>query len=136
MIGKFIGPYGLIAALCVLTHFAILVCGDALGIHFAVSTTISFIACVIIGYVLHTQFTFKKAKSLRSLTFYTLAMSLNYPLSLLAVWFFNQFLDLQMIIAAPASTVALTIYNFFSSKWAIGNASFAFDKQGIFRERS
>lgn len=136
MIRRILGPYGIIAGLCVLAHLGILVGGEELGLHFVVSTTISFIVCVIIGYCLHSQFTFKQAKSFRSFLFYTMAMSLNYPLSILAVWFFNQFLQQQMIIAAPASTLALTLYNFFSSKWAIGNSAFKTEKQGVIRERS
>ena len=50
---------------------------------------------------------------------YTAAMSLNYPLSIIAVWFFNQFLALPMVLAAPAATLVLTAYNFASSRWAI-----------------
>lgn len=114
-----IGPYGFVAGLCVIVNFLILVCGDKLGIHFIVSTTISFIVCIAIGYSLHSRFTFAVPASLRGLARYTLAMALNYPLSIVAVWFFYEFLAQPMIVAAPASTLVLTIYNFLSSRWAI-----------------
>ncbi|MCB2089570.1 MAG: GtrA family protein [Sphingomonadaceae bacterium] len=114
-----LGPYGVIAAICALLNIAILVGGDRLGLHFAVSTTISFVVCVVAGFLLHCRYTFRAAASWAGLMRYTLAMALNYPLSLLAVWLFYDVLALSMILAAPASTVALTAYNFLSSRWAL-----------------
>ncbi len=114
-----IGPYGLIAALCALANFVILVAGDRIGLHFVVSISVSFVVCVLIGYLLHSRFTFEARADWAGLARYTGAMSLNYPLSIVAVWFFSELLALPMLIAAPASTLALTLYNFFSSRWAI-----------------
>ncbi|WP_090482190.1 GtrA family protein [Qipengyuania nanhaisediminis] len=136
MIGRLLAPYSLISGLCVILHWCILLAGEKVSLHFTVSITLSFVICLIIGYGLHSRFTFKKKRSRRSFFLYGLTNSLNYPISLLTIWFFYDFLKQPMMLAAPASTLILVVYNFFSSKWAIGNASFAFDKQGIFRERS
>ena len=114
-----IGPYGLIAALCVVVNFVILVGGDRLGIHYVISTAVSFVVCVLIGYSLHSRFTYAAPRELSGLARYTGAMALNYPLSIVAVWFFTTVLSQPMVIAAPASTLVLTLYNFLSSHWAI-----------------
>lgn len=114
-----IGPYGLIAALCVLTNFVILVAGDRVGLHYVVSLSISFVVCVLIGYLLHSRFTYTARVERSGLVRYTGAMALNYPLSIVSIWFFNDLLSLPMVLAAPASTFALTFYNFLSSRWAI-----------------
>jgi putative flippase GtrA len=114
-----IGPYGLIAALCAAANFVILVAGDRAGIHYVISTSISFVVCVLIGYMLHSRYTYLARADLPGLVRYTMAMALNYPLSIAAVWFFNDLLTQPMVIAAPASTLVLTLYNFFSSRWAI-----------------
>lgn len=119
MMARLLGPYGFVAGLCVVVHLAILVGGDRLGLHYALSTTLSFISCVAIGYSLHSRLTFGVPASLRGLSRYTLAMALNYPLSILAVWLFYRLLGQPMAIAAPASTLAMTLYNFVSSRWAI-----------------
>ena len=115
--------YALISALCVVVNFLVMVGGERAGIHFAASTTVSFVLCVALGYTLHSRFTFAAPLSPTGLLRYTTAMSLNYPLSILAVWFFYKVLTLPMVAAAPASTLALTLYNFLSSRWAIGRGT-------------
>lgn len=114
--------YGLIAALCAGLHLAILVFGDALGLHFTVLVTISFVACVIVGYLGHCRFTFEVVPTLADLARYTLAMAANYPLTLAAVWLAHDWMGLPMLIAAPASTVLMTAYNFLSSRWAVARS--------------
>lgn len=114
--------YGMTGALCAGLHFLILVLGDALGVHFALLVTVSFVVCAIVGYLLHCRFTFEIAPTLKELGRYTLAMTGNYPLSLAIVWLANDRLGLPMIIAAPLSTVLLTAYNFLSSRWAVAHS--------------
>jgi len=111
--------YGLIAGLCALINVAILVGGDRIGLHFAVSTTLSFVACVLLGYVLHCYFTFGEAVSRSGLAYYTLAMALNYPISLFGLWLLHEFMGAPMTVAAPALTFTLAAYNFVSSRWAV-----------------
>lgn len=114
--------YGLIAGLCAGLHLAILVVGDAIGLHFMLLVTISFVVCVLVGYFGHCRFTFGIAPTLVELTRYTLAMTANYPLTIAAVWFTHDWMGLPMLIAAPASTVLLTAYNLLSSRWAVGHS--------------
>jgi putative flippase GtrA len=97
--------------------------GDAIGFHFALLGTLSFAACVIAGYLLHSRFTFKVAPKAKDLIRYTSAMTLNYPLSIASLWLLHELLDLQMPLAAPASTALLTTYNFFCSRWAISGSA-------------
>lgn len=117
-VGRF-GSYGAIAGLCVLVNFAILMAGERIGIHYVLSTSISFVVCVVIGYGLHSRFTFVARPDATGLFRYTTAMALNLPLSVVALWLFHDLLDQPMVIAAPSSTLVLTLYNFFSSRWAI-----------------
>jgi putative flippase GtrA len=114
--------YGMIAALCAGLHLAILVLGDAMGLHFALLVTLSFIACVIVGYFLHCRFTFEIAPTLPELGRYTVAMTANYPLTLACVWLAHDRFGMPMVIAAPLSTVLLTAYNFLSSRWAVAHS--------------
>ena len=111
--------YAIIAALCAALHFAVMMAGDALGCHFAVSVTVSFAACVIVGFLLHCRFTFAVVPQPNGLLRYTAAMALNYPLTLWIIWVLHEALGLAMLIAAPASTLLLTVYNFLSSRWAV-----------------
>lgn len=114
--------YVLIAAFCAGLHLAILIGGDALGLHFIVSVTLSFVACVVAGYLLHCRFTFEVVLQLTEFARYTAAMTLNYPLTLAIVWLVHKHLGFPMTVAAPISTVLLTAYNFVSSRWALAHS--------------
>lgn len=114
-----LSPYAAIAALCVALHFAVMMTGDAIGVHYVFSTTVSFVLCVLVGYALHSRYTFSVPPRSSGLARYTTAMALNFPLSIVTVWFFHDLLSQPMMVAAPASTLTAAIYNFLSSRWAI-----------------
>lgn len=114
-----LAPYALIAGSCALLNVAVMILGDAAGLHYAVSTAISFCLCVAVGYSLHSRFTFMVAPTLGGLRRYAAAMALNFPLALAGMWFFHDLLQLAIGPAAIASTLALTAYNYLSSRWAI-----------------
>ena len=114
-----IGPYGMISALCAGLHLSIVLAGEAIGVHYAVSSLVSFAACLAVGYPLQSWFAFKVAPSWPALARYAAAMSLNYPLSTAAIWLFHDVVGWRMLLAAPAATVSLTAYNFLSSRWAV-----------------
>jgi putative flippase GtrA len=113
------GPYTLIAALCAGLNIAILIAGEAAGLHYVFSTALSFAACICVGYAMHCRWTFEAEPTLAGLLRYTMAMSLNFPMSLAAVWLFYSALGLPMMLAAPSSTVMLTGINFALTRWAI-----------------
>ncbi|HXS49252.1 MAG TPA: GtrA family protein [Sphingomicrobium sp.] len=114
-----LGPYALIAAACALLNVAVMILGDRAGLHYAVSTAISFCLCVVVGYSLHSRFTFLVLPSVAGLRRYTTAMALNFPLALASMWFFHDAMGIAIGAAAVASTAALTAYNYLSSRWAI-----------------
>ena len=114
-----LGPYALIAGTCAILNVAVMILGDRAGLHYAVSTAISFCLCVLVGYALHSRFTFVVAPSISGLRRYTAAMALNFPLALVSMWLFHDLLEVAIGPAAVASTAALTAYNYLSSRWAI-----------------
>lgn len=118
---RHIGPYSAIAGFCALLNILILILCDAAGMPLAFSVALSFMACVAAGYILHSRYTFRNANSFAGLLRYGAVMSLNYPLTLLALWLLKDTLHLSMMIAAPTATGMLTIYNYLSSRWAILN---------------
>jgi putative flippase GtrA len=123
MITRQLGPYALIAGFCAALNITVMIAGDAVGLHYAVSTAISFILCVLVGYALHCHWTFRSAPRLDSLVRYAIAMAVNYPASLAGIWAFYDLAGLPMTIAAPLSTGATVALNFALSRWAIAQAA-------------
>jgi putative flippase GtrA len=114
-----VGPYAVIAGLCAGLNIGIMIAGDAAGLHYVISTAISFAVCVCVGYALHCRWTFRAEPRLEGFARYTAAMSMNYPLSLVGIWALYDLAALPMTIAAPLSTGATVSLNFVLSRWAI-----------------
>jgi putative flippase GtrA len=113
------GLYGFVAGLCAALNILILICGDYIGFDYAFSAVVSFTACVCVGYALHCRWTFGSEPSFDGVGRYTIAMLLNLPASVFSLWILLGLAELPMTIAAPVSTVSLTVINFVLSRWAI-----------------
>jgi putative flippase GtrA len=111
--------YVLVGALCAGLYNVIMIAGDALGVHFVVSTVVAFVLNVLVGYTLHCRFTFSERMTWSGLGRYTAAMLLNLPLSLVGVWLLNGVLRLPMWLASPLVTVLLFAWNYVATHWAV-----------------
>lgn len=105
---------------CALLHNAIMIAGAWLGLHYGVSSLVSFVVVVLVGYWLHTAFTWPRAERGRvSLARYTLTMSANLPLFLAGMYLFVDLAGMAVPLAAPLVTVLLMAFNFVGSRWAL-----------------
>lgn len=111
--------YLMVAAICMITHNAIVIGGDAAGLAMPVAVFISFCVVVLLGFVLHSRFTFAVKSDGRSLIRYTAAMALNLPLNIALLWLLFERMHWPMIIASPVATIVMLVVNFFASRWAI-----------------
>ena len=109
-----------VGLLCALLHNAIMIGGDWLGLHYVASSFVSFAIVVLVGYWLHSSWTFPGAqRGGMSFARYTLTMALNLPLSLAGMFVFVDLAGLGVPIAAPAVTVMLAAFNFVGGRWAL-----------------
>lgn len=112
--------FGTVGVACALLHNAIMIVGDALGLHYAFSTLLSFAIVVPFGYWLHTRWTWPRAPRDRvSLARYALGMSGNLPLFVAGMFLFVDLLSLPVVLAAPLLTVLLFLFNFVATRWAL-----------------
>ena len=115
-----LGRFFSVGLMCALLHNAIMIGGDRLGLHYVVSSFVSFAIVVLAGYVLHSAWTFPGAeRGVMSFARYTLTMALNLPLSLAGMFIFVDLAGLDVPIAAPAVTVVLAAFNFIGGRWAL-----------------
>ena len=115
-----VGRFFTVGLACALLHNAIMIGGDWAGLHYVVSSLISFAIVVLVGYWLHSGWTFPGAER-GGVTFarYTLTMALNLPLLLAGMFVFVDLAGLGVPIAAPAVTVLVAAFNFVGSRWAL-----------------
>ena len=105
---------------CALLHNAIMIAGDFAGLHYAVSLVISFVVLVVLGYLLHSTWTYKGAERSRtSFGRYVLVALGNYPLSLAGMFVFVDLVGLSVPLASPIVTVLMFLANLAGNRWAL-----------------
>jgi putative flippase GtrA len=111
--------YGLVAALCMATHNLVMIAADRAGVAMPVAVLLSFGLVLLLGFALHSRFTFAVRGDLASLLRYAAAMAANLPLTILLLWLLVDLLAWPMVLAAPVATIVLVVVNYFASRWAI-----------------
>jgi putative flippase GtrA len=113
-----------VSGLCFVLSNAVLISGDWINCPLVISVTFSYLLTVIVGYVLHSLISFRRPLTTIAFGRYAIGMSFNIPLSYVIVWFWHDFLGLQMLWAAPLATGCATVINFVIVRWAV-SGSFA-----------
>ena len=115
-----VGRFFTVGLACALLHNAIMIGGDWAGLHYVASSLVSFAVVVLVGYWLHSGWTFPGAER-GGTTFarYALTMALNLPLSIAGMFVFVDLVGLGVPIAAPTVTVLLAAFNFVAGRWAL-----------------
>ncbi len=123
----------LVGGACAATYNAIVISGAWLGIHYLISTLFSYVVVVILGYLLHSRFTFVERTNLASFVRYAIAMAANLPLSLILMFSLCDVGGVSVAVASPVTTALLVVWNYGASRWAIGGKSGAQRFTGLAR---
>ena len=115
------GPrYLAVAVACVILNIVIMIALDSFGIHYVISSAISFVAVVLLGYALHLRITFEAEGARRhSLWRYTAAMAVNYPATIVLLFLLCDLAGFPIVLAVPIATIAMLAFNFFAVRWSL-----------------
>ena len=109
----------MVGGFCALTHNAIMIGGSALGLHYVATSAVSYAIVVVLGFGLHTRFTFSVRPEFPAFLKYAAGMALNYPIWIALMFLLYGVARLPMVAASPLGTVLLLAWNFAMSRWAI-----------------
>lgn len=109
----------IVGAFCACVHNFIVIGSSLFGVHYVISTLISYVVVVLIGFFSHTYFTFSQTMSVPSFLRYAAAMIMNYPLLILIMFLLVDVAGFSVPIASPLATIILMGWNYFASRWAI-----------------
>jgi putative flippase GtrA len=115
--------YLLVGLTCALLHNAVMIGCDLIGIHYVVSSLISYAIVVVCGFALHSYFTFEQHPSVKSFLRYAAGMASNYPASIVLMFVLCDLAMLPVWAAAPIATVILFAWNYLTTRWAIAGKS-------------
>jgi putative flippase GtrA len=111
--------YLVIGAVCALLNNLILIGGDAAGLHYIASIMLTFMMVLPVSYLAHACWTFDVALSWTAFGRFVIGSVSSLFVASLTIWFFFALLGLPMAASAPLATVAMTVYNFAMTRWAI-----------------
>lgn len=93
--------------------------GAAVGVNYVAMSVAAVAAVTMLGYLMHTGFTFRERPSVRGLLRFSSAVATGFPLFILLMVIFCTGLGLPVAIATPLSTVILYVWNYALAHWAI-----------------
>lgn len=82
------------------------------------ASVMAFGPVLLIGYALHSTFTFATHPTTVTFGRYTLAMLSNFPAWAALLYVFCDLLRVSVIVVAPGATVLIFLWNYASSRWA------------------
>lgn len=111
--------YTLVGGFCAAIYNACMPIGELFHVHYAITTTASFVIVALTGYVLHSTYTFPTPMSAVGLVRYAAAMAINLPLSIGLMFILHDLLRIQILLASLSITAALFALNYIASHWAV-----------------
>jgi len=111
--------YMVVGAICAVIHNVVMIVGDFLGFHYLPMNFVSFGIVTVLGYLLHSGFTFRGQLSIAGFMCFAAGLAVGFPISLLVMAVLCTGLGIPVIIAAPTATVVLFVWNYASAHWAI-----------------
>jgi putative flippase GtrA len=111
--------YIIIGGVCALISNILIIGFARSGFNYFLATCLAFGPVLLVGYALHTSFTFETSASWLSFGRYTLSMLVNYPVWFASLYLFCNLFGVSVTIAAPATTIILFIWNYLSAGWAL-----------------
>lgn len=109
---------GVGACVAVLNNI-VLIGGDRAGLGYGPLMALSWFVGGTTGYLLHARHTFRRAHGWGAYARFMGGVALGVPLSLAMLAGLKSGLGLPMWVAAPANTLGMFAYNYFSARLAI-----------------
>lgn len=113
------GRYLTVGAACAVANNLLLIGGAAAGLHYAVCFALTVVIVLPASYPAHACWTFGTAMSWGSFGRYLLGSLSAVVVAGLMMALLCGPLHLPMVIAAPATTAAMLVYNFLMTRWAV-----------------
>jgi putative flippase GtrA len=111
--------YAQVGLLCALLNNAIVIATDHAGYHYAIGVVLGFLVVMIVGYLLHSSYTFGvSASSAGWIRFVTANLS-GFPLSMGSMFLLCGIAGLSASVAMPIATVLLLCWNYMLAYFVI-----------------
>ena len=104
---------------CAMLNNVIMICGTQLMIVYPLALILSFCITTPVAYLIHSVFTFEKARSWVRLQRFLLTAIIGFLGSMMLMVLLCTGLRVPVIVAMPVATGVLFLWNFTTARWAI-----------------
>lgn len=111
--------YLLVSLICFACSNVLLIGLDGLGVPYWATLIFNALILIPLGFLLQAFLTFSVPLTWRAFGRYGLVFLPNTPVAFVALWVLREWLDLPMIVAAPAVTITMVFWNYAGSIWAL-----------------
>ena len=107
-----------VGALCAVLSNVAVIALVRHGVGSLLASLLAFGPVLIIGYALHSAFTFGTHPSRITFVRYTLATVANFPVWAALLFLFGDVLHVSITLLAPAATLLIFLWNYLATNWA------------------
>ncbi len=112
--------FGFVGFLCFFIDYGLMVLlKERLGIHYLISSTISFTVSVIVNYILSITFVFEADKSKNKVGEFVIFVCLSViglGINALCMWVAVEFIHIHYMLSKIGATAVVMVYNFVTRK--------------------
>ncbi|MCI8312506.1 MAG: GtrA family protein [Lachnospiraceae bacterium] len=112
--------FGFVGFLCFFIDYGLMVLlKEKLGIHYLISSTISFTVSVIVNYILSITFVFETDKSKNKVGEFVIFVCLSViglGINALCMWVAVEFIHIHYMLSKIGATAVVMVYNFVTRK--------------------
>ncbi len=112
--------FGFVGFLCFFIDYGLMVLlKERLGIHYLISSTISFTVSVIVNYILSIAFVFETDKSKNKVGEFVIFVCLSViglGINALCMWVAVEFIHIHYMLSKIGATAVVMVYNFVTRK--------------------
>lgn len=108
----------MVGAVCALLANVAVIALVRQGVGAFAASVLAFGPVLVIGYALHSVFTFATRPSRESFFRYGLATVANFPIWGAALYLFGDVLHIPIAVVAPVTTILMFFWNYVAARWA------------------
>ena len=111
--------YAQVGLVCAILNNAVVIVMDRAGFHYMLAVVTAFLSVTLVGYVLHSIYTFAASVRRSALAKFAAASLVGACWSMLLMILLCDGLNLSATIAMPIATLLLFAWNYGAARWAI-----------------
>jgi putative flippase GtrA len=121
--------YSVVSGLCLLLSVALIPLLVWWGLHYALATFAAFCLVAVLGFSLHSLWTFRVEYKLSSFIRYVSAIAINLPLGILLIAITHDLIGLSISTSSAVSWAALIVWNYLAARWAVLSQKLEHDRE-------